>query len=251
MNPVLEEILRIGQIKTINGTTTKIQLVFFPEQGEFLQGIIREIKPLVSLEVGLAYGISALFICDALEKTPATRHIIIDPYQFSGLWKGMGLNNLKEAGYKDIIEFHEQTSQLVLPQLESQGRKVDFAFVDGWHTFDHTLVDFFYIDRLLRVGGVVVLHDAGWPSIRKVCRYIVTNRSYSVFRCFKSRLEPRLSLKRRILQWMSHKSEIIRRLLKPEFIMPDSELGLVPNSPCIAFRKEAPDTRQWDFHQEF
>jgi hypothetical protein len=32
------------------------------------------------------------------------------------------------------------------------GVQVDFAFMDGWHTFDYTLLDFFYTDKL---GGHV------------------------------------------------------------------------------------------------
>ena len=36
----------------------------------------------------------------------------------------------------------------------------DFIFIDGWHTFDYTLVDMFYADRLLRIGGYLLIDDA-------------------------------------------------------------------------------------------
>jgi len=41
----------------------------------------------------------------------------------------------------------------------ARGVKIDFAFVDGWHTFDYTLIDFFYIDKILRSGGLVSFHS--------------------------------------------------------------------------------------------
>src|SRR3972149_5496395 len=145
MNHILSGILRTGCVKSPEGKLINAHSSITREEGEFLQEIISEIKPEDSLEVGLAYGVSALFICDAIKKTPGYRHIAIDPNQFGGSWgdrwDGIGINNLKEAGYADIIEFYNMPSHHVLPKLAAEGRKIDFAFIDGWHTFDHTLID--------------------------------------------------------------------------------------------------------------
>lgn len=118
--------------------------IFTRQEGEFLQKIIDEAKPKQSLEIGLAYGVSSLFICDALARIPGARHIIVDPAQFDAeYWKGAGLNNLKAAGYSEMIEFYNLPSHIALPKLESDGRQVEFAFIDGAHQFDHVMVDFF------------------------------------------------------------------------------------------------------------
>ena len=82
-----------------------------------------------------------------------------------------------------MIEFHDAPSYLALPSLVSQGVKVDFAFIDGWHTFDFASMDFFLCDLLLSPGGVVVIDDTNFPSVWKLCRFITTNRAYSVVRC--------------------------------------------------------------------
>ena len=66
----------------------------------------------------------------------------------------------------------------MLPKLLEKGVVLDLAFIDGWHTFDYTLLDFFYIDKMLRPGGVVLLHDRSWPSKQKVMRFIKTHRKY-------------------------------------------------------------------------
>jgi len=42
---------------------------------------------------------------------------------------------------------HEDFDFKVLPRLLESGKKIDFAYIDGWHTFDYTLLDWCYIDR--------------------------------------------------------------------------------------------------------
>ena len=51
---------------------------------------------------------------------------------------------------------------------------------DGMHTFDYVFIDFFYIDKMLNVGGVAVFDDTHFPSTRKVCRFILRNLGHSI-----------------------------------------------------------------------
>lgn len=246
---VLEQIMQTGYVQLPDGHLEKLHSSISPQQGKFLQEIILELQPKKSLEVGLAFGVSALYICEALKDIFDASHIIIDPFQLTG-WKGVGINNLKNSGFTEIIKFYNEPSYLTLPRLEAQGTKIDFAFIDGMHTFDYTLIDFFYIDRLLNVGGVVAIDDTNIPAIQKVCRYITTNRSYSVFRCLDG-FNSELHLEQQLLQFQAFASEIPENILKPEILQPDFELGIAPGTRCIAFKKEAEDTREWNFHKEF
>src|SRR3546814_16762242 len=110
-------------------------------------------------------------VCSSdLFQLPYTHHIL-DPQQ-SGNWKGIGIHNLRTAGLWDSVDLHEESSEYCLPRLAQSGVILDMAFIDGWHTFDHTLIDFFYINRMLRVGGGVIFDDAqiGRASCReRVC----------------------------------------------------------------------------------
>lgn len=170
--------------------------------------------------------------------------------------EGIGLLNLKRAGYEKMIEFHEAPSFRVLPKLEADGVRIDFAFIDGWHTFDYVIVDFFYIDKMLRVGGVVVFDDSYYPSIRKVCRYILTNLPYSVFQKPTPDTSHRVTLK--LALKLPIFSDGVRRIAKPEILEPDHEMGL-RDPGYVALRKEKEDvcgdgsngTRRWDDHHEF
>jgi predicted O-methyltransferase YrrM len=250
MNAVLSEILETGCVRSPDGSSLQLHSHVSPEEGQFLQRIIAESQPKVSLEVGLAYGISALFICEALQQHGGTQHIAIDPAQTSR-WNGIGLYHLIEAGYGNLIQFYEQPSFLALPQLVENNTQIDFAFIDGIHTFDYALIDFFYIDRLLNIGGIVAIDDADFPSLQKLCRYIVTNRFYQVLDCLPPKSDREIPWKHKLLRRLADSSATVRLNLKPELLQTDRELGLIPGSRCVAFKKVARDNRNWDFHQEF
>jgi predicted O-methyltransferase YrrM len=259
MNSVLGEILRTGETQTATGDDTiKIEpFSISSSEGQLLQTIVKGINPTTTLEIGLGYGVSALFICDALILCDATQHIVIDPYQHSGSgfyksWDGIGIANLRRAGYGNIVRLIEEPSYRALPELERSGQRVDFAFIDGWHTFDFTLIDFFYIDRILKVGGIVAVDDTDWPAIRKVCRFVINNLSYSVVGKEGSDSK---SLRRYLLStYLLGYTPLLRhtpfnRLLRPEVIAPDESIGL--GGSCIAFRKDADDSRRGHHFVDF
>jgi predicted O-methyltransferase YrrM len=173
-NPVLEEVLAVH-----SGISR--------DEVRFLEELITELQPRNTVELGLAQGISTLAIADALSHIPGARHIAIDPSENTEVWNGIGLHNLERAGLRHLVDFRDEPSSSVLPKLAQNGTHVDFAFIAGKHTFDHTLAEFFHIDRILRVGGVVVFNDADLAAVRKVLRFMVTNRSYTVYKTLGGR----------------------------------------------------------------
>ncbi len=242
MNAVLDEILKTGQVATADGRKVALDSNVTREEGAFLQGVLEKTPGTDSLEIGLAYGVSTLFFCDVLAKRPGARHVVVDPMQNSDEWKGIGLKNLERAGFKDLIEFHEAPAHLALPELEKQGRRFDFAFIDGWHTFDYALVDFFLVDKLLKVGGVVAFDDVDFESVRKVCRFVATNLAYEAIGSWTPpRYKP--SAARRLFRAFSGLPAAAGRVLRPELVAPHHVLGLPDGIRAVAFRKKAPDSR--------
>jgi predicted O-methyltransferase YrrM len=219
------------------------------DEGEFLQRIIYAVKPRISLEIGLAYGISTLFICEALKRVNATKHILMDPHQTT-IYKRIGLKNLRQAGYEELSEFFEEPSEIVLPELLKRGTRIDFAFVDGWHTFDHTLVDFFYINMMLNIGGVIAFDDANWPSVSAVCRFISRYPSYKIFgrlpssKGFLTRTPTMIKL---LLNSLA--THLIS--LRPNLAYVKKDMHLALAGRCVAFIKEKDDNRNFDWHIEF
>ncbi len=176
MNPILDDIYREKKVYDADGEPRDaFPAAIFHEDGMALYRTARDAKHTKTLEIGMAYGTSTLFLCQALEENGGGRHVVIDPYQ-SAWWEDIGRLNVQRAGYEEYVEFHEERSFLVLPRLLADGRKLDLAFIDGNHRFEHAFLDFFYVDRMLDVGGHVVLHDSWMPSLRKVLSYILLNR---------------------------------------------------------------------------
>jgi predicted O-methyltransferase YrrM len=254
VNATLKQIVETGYTKTPEGESLRVHSSISADEGLLLQELIWRFKPTITLEIGLAFGVSALYICEAMERNNNARHTVIDPHQYKDPWggngwKGVGIYNLRQAGYGSMVDFIELPSYQALPQMERSGQKIDFAFIDGWHTFDYSLIDFFYIDKMLRVGGIVVFDDADWPSIRKLCRYVLMNLSYEVVPLVASPTSSKSGVLTRTANGLNGILKIGKRFLKPELVSNDLAMGLQGN--MIAFKKKAEDIRKWDFHRDF
>jgi predicted O-methyltransferase YrrM len=249
--PLADEIFRTGLVTSVDGRKSIPVGAETPrELCEFLKNLVVATRAKTTLEVGLAFGLSALSICEGLQEVGGEGHVVIDPHQ-STQWQNIGIENVKRAGFTDLIELREKPSHVALPELASEGLRVDFAYIDGWHTFDYALVDFFFVDRMLNVGGVLAVDDCFFTSVHALCRYIATNRAYRVRAICECDVPHRPSLAARLLQAAARRSAKIRRMLKPNFSRPDEKLGFTPYTRCIAFEKLADDSRTSDAHEEF
>jgi predicted O-methyltransferase YrrM len=143
------------------------------EQGEALRDLAIAAGAERTIEVGLALGMSALFLCQALLPRGG-RHVAIDPFQAES-WNGAGLRTLREAGVEDMVEVIEEESQLALPRLVSEGREFDLAFVDGDHRFEGVFLDLYFMTRLVRPGGLIVVDDMWMPAVRTAVAYVERN----------------------------------------------------------------------------
>jgi predicted O-methyltransferase YrrM len=132
----------------------------------------------VVIEIGLAYGSSALAIAEALisQGSPDASHVIIDAYQERFGNAGWGV--IVTAGLTDLCSLLPQRSQLALPRLVTEGLIADAAFVDGSHIFHNVFVDLYFLREVVRPGGLVVLDDYQWPSVATAVRYFEINTGW-------------------------------------------------------------------------
>jgi len=258
MNAVLADILTSQQVS--DGTTSfplrhpdfpDLPVAVDPGEGALLQRIVDGVRPARSLEIGCAYGVSSLYICEALSRLPApvsassrhARHIVVDPFQ-STQWRGIGIKNIRDAGFASLVDFREERSEVALPRLLDEGVTLDFAFVDGWHTFDQVMVEFYFLNRLLRVGGVIAFDDANRRSINRVVRHALTYPAYRVYATEhgESARPTVLGRSRRALT----RVPAISGILRPDFLNKDWDLGIL--GTCVAIQKVADDKRSsgWD-----
>jgi predicted O-methyltransferase YrrM len=132
----------------------------------------------VVVEVGLAYGSSALAIAEALvsQGTDDASHVIIDAFQDQ--FQDVGWNVIAAAGLTDVCSLLRERSQLALPRLVADGLVADAAFVDGSHIFHNVFVDLFFLRDLVRPGGLIILDDCRWPSVATAVRYFERNTGW-------------------------------------------------------------------------
>lgn len=135
------------------------------------------------IEVGLAYGSSALAIGEALCSTGAVdvSHVVIDPFQ-STAFDNVGREVLAAAGLEAQTTFIEDMSSIALARLASASFAVDAAFVDGSHRFHEVFVDLYFLRKLVRPGGLIILDDAEWPSVATALRYFDVNLGWQPVR---------------------------------------------------------------------
>lgn len=231
---------RSGQVHELTGEIDR-------REGEFLFSIINDDSTIRrTLEVGCAYGLSSLHICSATRERPGASHMIIDPFQ-NTRWDGAGIVNL-EAGGIDFFALNELKSEIALPKLlEKNEGQFDFIFIDGWHTFDHTLLDCFYATRLLKVGGVLAIDDVSFPSGKRVCNYL---RNYPCYQqighvgIMRSKSWKRV-VARLLCSPISEEawSKILSRTLYRRIFEDEG-------SSMVALRKFKEDNRNWDWHND-
>ncbi len=179
---VIERLMAEGSmIARADGSTRDVRKVSITAgEGEALARWVLRENATRTIEIGLAYGVSALHICRALVESGASeaRHVVLDPFQAG--FGDCGLQVLEEAGVRSLVEFHAEMSQIALPKFLKEQRRFDFAFLDGNHRFDSVFVDLFYLGRLLRKGGVILLDDYQLPGIRRAVSFYLTNLNWRV-----------------------------------------------------------------------
>ena len=169
--------------------------------GDVLRDLLVAERARVVIEIGLAYGSSALAIGEALmsQEPQATKHVIVDAYQ--QLFHQAGWQAIASAGLAERCLLLAERSQLALPRLVTEGFVADAAFVDGSHCFHHVFVDLYFLRELIRPGGLIVLDDCQLPSVGTAVRYFEVNcgwRSEAIsqptrlraFRAQDPRIEP-------------------------------------------------------------
>jgi predicted O-methyltransferase YrrM len=141
-------------------------------EGEWVGQFVRRKKIKKSLEIGLAFGVSAVYIMLATKRV----HYIIDPFADRDIYQGLGRKNIVRFGLAKNCRLYTETSQQVLPRLLDKRLSFDLAFVDGSHYFDDQFVDLFFLDKLLEEGGWLVWHDAWTGPVKTLASWIETNK---------------------------------------------------------------------------
>jgi predicted O-methyltransferase YrrM len=247
MNDSIEKIYDAGFVTGRSGKAHKLHSAIDREEGKFITSLI-ENDPAIkhTLEIGCAYGLSSLYICSALSGRSGAQHTIIDPFQNTD-WDGVGVKQLEEFGI-DFFELIELRSEFALPKLlEFSEGTFDLILVDGYHTFDHTLLDCFFATRLLRIGGVLVIDDVAFPSVRRVVAFLQNYPCYEQIGSVQKNESKAAKRATAGVLSVFVKPNKWANVISPRLYRKLFELSRIE---MIALKKIAEDERSWDWHSD-
>lgn len=157
-----------------------------PEEfGSFVHYMATKAPPAaLSLDIGIASGGATKFLRDYY---PVAKTIVVD----------MGVHpsfvhwaQIKPRVNSEIIEeiISDSHDPKVRERLLPYAGQVDFAFIDGDHSYFGLRKDIFLAKELLRPGAILALHDtAAVPDCRRVFDDLMSSKSFAILRNFPIR----------------------------------------------------------------
>jgi predicted O-methyltransferase YrrM len=243
--PIIDDILDSGRVQGKDGKGIPLRGNIDREEGLFLYHLVQNNSSIQrTLEVGCGFGLSSLFICSALEQKVKPEHTIIDPNQ-QDAYQDIGRLNLERAGVK-FFTLVEETSELALPQiLKEAPASFDLIFIDGYHSFDQVALDFYYANRLLKIGGYLVFDDCSFFSISKVLAFVLKYPAYK----FHSQVKETSQKKKFLRFWARLIPDFVKTHLLP--LKVNNALNRLQFTSMVALKKVAADNRSNRWFTDF
>ena len=130
-----------------------------PRKGRLLFGLVRSAQAQSCLELGTAYGLSALFMAAASpEETPCR----IDTIEFYEQQFSIAQDLVGRLAPRKVY-CHQGLTTEVIPKLDLVD-KVGFVFHDANHTRQAYIEDFGAFEPLLTSGAFVLFDDIRWDN---------------------------------------------------------------------------------------
>lgn len=142
--------------------------------GRLLFRLIEYFKPETIIELGTSVGISTLYIAMARPEA------IVFTIEGCTTKSEQASVNFGQLEVKNVIQ-HIGRFDLVLPDVIKQAGKLDFAFIDGNHTYEATLANFESLLQISHNDTVFVFDDIHWSEgMQKAWNEISDNERVTV-----------------------------------------------------------------------
>jgi predicted O-methyltransferase YrrM len=177
--PTLVEMLQTGKVIDRHGKIRIADTISTQNNLHTIAALLQQKQPQKTLEIGLCYGASALLFTNWFRqqgKKPQQQHTAIDPFQARD-WGETALHLLEQEQLIHYLQFYQNFSGFVLPNLIQQQQKYDLIYIDGSHLFEDVFIDCYYSIELLTPNGILLLDDCSDAHIKKVVKFITNNCS--------------------------------------------------------------------------
>lgn len=149
-------------------------LDFWGIQSSVLELFMEMVTPgCLTLETGC--GLST--ICFAVI---GSEHICVspDPKEHNRIRHFCTTHHISTKG----VRFIAMKSEAALPSLDIGGRKLDFALIDGCHAFPTPMIDYYYLNERLKIGGFLFVDDLHISTVGFLHKFLITEPAYEFVR---------------------------------------------------------------------
>jgi predicted O-methyltransferase YrrM len=136
--------------------------------GRLLFRLVEYFKPQTIIELGTSVGLSTLYMAMA---NPEAQVLTIEGCTTKSEQATANFNALQVSN----IAQHIGRFDIVLPDVISQAGKLDFAFIDGNHTYEATLSNFNSLLSIADNNTVFVFDDIHWSAAMQKAWYEITD----------------------------------------------------------------------------
>lgn len=133
-----------------------------------LRALVRHENARAILEIGTAYGVSAITMALAQQAPNVTTIDFFEPQA------SIGPKNI--ASVTAGVECIKERKETALMRLAKEGRRFDFVFHDGGHSGDGYVQDFDTIHTVLEAKALYVIDDIAWDEGERRSSTLETSR---------------------------------------------------------------------------
>ncbi len=161
--------------------------------------LIRQIRPSLSVEIGVFRGKSLLPLAAAIKFYKTGKIYGIDPWSAKSSAEGYSADDLNaiwwksidyETHYKSVVKWikteklEKHCFILRAPAHKAAGNfadnSIDFLHVDGNHAAEIIFRDVQDYDPKIAPGGYVLVSDANWASSEQALNYLFNSEHYEM-----------------------------------------------------------------------
>lgn len=158
----------LGELSSSNFTHP---ISVYPEVGEMLYSLARNLRPRIVIEIGSFIGYSAICFAQAIEDNKQAEGKVYSIDNFLPHYNNPNLpmdiinplelatSNVERAGLQHRITFLKGFSYDLASELIPKIQYIDLLFIDGDHTYKGVLTDYNLFHFKVRKGGLIIFHD--------------------------------------------------------------------------------------------
>lgn len=134
-----------------------------PQMGRFFAWLAEHRKPELMVEIGTAFGVSALYWASGLKKAGRGRLITFEP---NAIWQEIAKTHLRP--YEPFVTSVKGTFEQNI-DVQLDGEKITMAFIDAIHTAEFVDSQIGLLLSRMRPNGIIVMDDITFSDDMRSC----------------------------------------------------------------------------------